>query len=74
MAAEQTQLQKANQALVELRAVTTREDRLSVMKELKISRSTVFTYLGGDGTNLDTAIGMVKFFRKRILERTKVLS
>lgn len=68
----QTQLEKANVALVSLAVNVTTSDREEAKKEY--AESTIVQYLTGKGKNLDTAVAMLAFFRKRIAERDKVIA
>ncbi|GAA4328228.1 hypothetical protein [Flaviaesturariibacter amylovorans] len=70
-----TQLDKANATLVALAAQVTTADRKAAMQELQIgSRQTVFIYLKGKGKDLDTAVGLIRVFRRRIEERERELA
>lgn len=69
---EQTQLEKASDALAKLVPNITTSDRKAA-KEV-YAESTVVQYLKGEGKNLDTAIAMLQFFRKRIENRDKQIA
>lgn len=69
---QKSQLQRANEALVSLAPTITTSDRQEAMKEY--SEFTLYQYLKGQGKNLDTAISLLQFFRKRIEGREKVLA
>jgi hypothetical protein len=68
----ETQLQKANKALTELAVNVTTLDRFSA--KIKWSEFTIVQYLKGRGTNLDTAVGMLQFFRNKISGREKMIA
>jgi hypothetical protein len=67
---QKSQLDKANDALKALRLNVTTTDRI----ECGFAESTVIQYLYGNGKNLDTAMKMLSFFRKRIEEREKAIA
>jgi predicted translin family RNA/ssDNA-binding protein len=70
---EQTsQLERANEALTELASNVTTYDRQEAMKEY--SEFTIVQYLKGRGKNLDMAMSLLQFFRKRIDGREKFLA
>lgn len=69
---QKTQLQRANEALVELFPSVTTSDRDEAKKEF--SEFTVVQYLKGRGKNLDTALTLLQLFRKRINDREKTLA
>lgn len=69
---KKSQLDRANQALVEIAPHITSSDRQEVKKSY--SEFTLVQYLKGRGKNLDTAIDLLQIFRKRIEGREKVLS
>jgi hypothetical protein len=73
--AQKTQMEKANDVLEqELKANVTSEDRQAAVTELDFSLFTVATYLTGKGKNLDTAMKLIEFFRKRISDREKLIA
>lgn len=48
-------------------------DKVDACKELVISRPTLDKYLGGDISNIDTAISIIGFFNGRISKRREKL-
>lgn len=71
---EYTQLEQASQVLIRLSANVTTKDRAAAMKHFALSRITIGAYLKGEGKDLDTAIELIKYFKKRIDERGLHLS
>lgn len=71
METTQTQLEKANEVLAGLSVNVTTSDRTAAKKEW--AESTIIQYLKGLGKDLDTAMKLIQFFRKRIEDRDKVL-
>lgn len=67
-----TQLDRANSALIALSADVTTEDRREA--ETHYSEFTIVQYLKGRGKNLDTAMALLDFFRKRINNRDKKIA
>jgi len=65
-----SQLDKANAALKALAHNVSTEDR----KEAGFSEVTIVAYLKGEGKDLDTAMKLLKFFRKRIADRDRELA
>lgn len=65
-----SQLVKANEALLSLAHNVTSDDR----KDAPVSEFTVIQYLKGRGKDLGTAIKLLGFFRERIAQRDKVLA
>lgn len=63
-------LERANDALTELKSSVTAADR----KECGYSEPTVVQYLNGQGTQLGTAVELLKFFRERIEQRRKFIA
>lgn len=49
-------------------------DRSDSLQECDITRPTLDRYLRGDIVKIDTAMGLIKFFDKRISARVKELS
>lgn len=70
--AQKTQLQKANEALTALAVNVTTSDR-DLAKD-SYSEFTLVQYLKGRGKNLDTAMALLEFFRKRIEGRNKAIA
>jgi hypothetical protein len=66
---QKTDLQIANQCLMELKQNVSTSDR----KDAPASEATVIKYLDGNGKELDTAIKLLQYFRGRIEDRRKVL-
>jgi hypothetical protein len=69
-----SQLDKAVAVLRELAINVTTDDRKDAATELKVHPITVSRYLNGTGTDLDTAISLIQFFKKRISDREKVIA
>ncbi len=69
-----TQLSKAKASLAAMLPSITAEDRAQAIKDLGTTKETLSRYLTGQARSLDTAIRFIKFFKKRIEERDKVLS
>lgn len=67
---QKTDLDLANETLVELKANITASDR----KECPRSEAIIIQYLKGEGKDLDTAMELIQFFRKRIEDRRKVIN
>ena len=67
---QKTDLELANETLVGLKANITSSDR----KESPRSEAIVVQYLKGEGKDLDTAMELIQFFRKRIENRRKVIN
>jgi hypothetical protein len=70
---ETTQLDQANAVLFELSTNVTSQDRKDAEIELGFSRFTIGAYLKGNGTDLDTAMALIDFFKKKIGLRAKRL-
>jgi hypothetical protein len=66
------QLDKANAVLIGLADRITSGDRSAAME--KYSRITVYTYLKGEGKDLDTAMDLIGILQQRIEERTQRLN
>lgn len=69
---QKSQLERANEALVELAPSITTSDRQDAM--LTYSEFTVIQYLKGRGKNLDTAMKLLELFRKRIENRDQAIA
>lgn len=67
------QLKKANAILNNLRPIVTELDRKEAQRVTGKSMQTIKNYLLGDGTNIDTALELIKFFQGRIAERENEL-
>lgn len=65
-----TDLEAANEALAEMAPNISASDR----REAPGSVATIVKYLKGDGKDLDTAMELLQFFRKRIEDRRKVIN
>lgn len=70
MNTQKTDLELANENLAALKANITASDR----NECGLSVATVVQYLKGEGKDLDTAMMLLQFFRKRIEDRRKVIA
>ena len=69
---QKSQLERSADTLVAMAPSITTLDKQEAIKEY--SEFTVYQYLRGQGKNLDTAIDLIQFFRKRIEGREKVLA
>jgi len=69
---KRTQLEKANQQLLEIAPFITRDDRKEVL--IHYSNFTLIQYTKGRGKNLDTAIKLLKLFRARIEKREEFIN
>lgn len=69
---QKSQLERANEALVELAPHIPTSDRQHAM--LTYSEFTVIQYLKGRGKNLDTAMKLLELFKKRIEGRELALT
>jgi hypothetical protein len=69
-----SQLQRANSVLTELSGNVSTEDRKAAINEGILSEPHLIKYLKGNGTDLDTAMNLIRFIRKRIEGREKELS
>lgn len=69
---QKTQQQQANEALQALAVNITTSDRKEALNHY--SEFTVIQYLKGRGKNLDTAMALLDFFRKRIAQRNKAIA
>lgn len=67
---QKTDLELANEALAELKPNVTAAD----VNDSGRDGRTVRQYLSGQGTSLDTAVELLKFFRERIEKRRKVIA
>lgn len=66
---EKSDLELANEALVELKPNITSSDR----REAPVSMNTVVQYLKGEGQDLDTAFKLLEYFKGRIDNRRKII-
>jgi hypothetical protein len=71
---ESSQLDQANAVLIDLSKNVTTDDRKAIIAEGILSEPHVIRYLKGNGTDLDTAMNLIRFIRKRIEERARELS
>ncbi|MCA0397311.1 MAG: hypothetical protein LCH51_07900 [Bacteroidetes bacterium] len=71
---ELSQLDKATHGIMSLDGRITRDDRRAAIIELGITGQTIRQYFIGRGRNLDTAVKLLQFFRKRIEDRDKLIS
>lgn len=69
-----TQLDKANSLLTDLAINVSSHDRKAIVDEGILSEPHMIKYLKGNGTDLDTAMNLIRFIRKRIEDREKELS
>ena len=69
-----TQLQQALECLNTLRLNITPEDRRAVRQQYGFTGVTVSNYLRGKGSNLDTALVLIRFFSARIQQRAEILN
>jgi hypothetical protein len=69
---QKSQLERTNEALLQMAPKITTTDRQAAM--VNYSEFTIVQYLKGRGKNLDTAIALLQFFRKKIEDREKVIS
>lgn len=69
-----TQIDKANGLLLELVPEITATDRDMAQKELDLSEPTITRYLNGKAKKIDTALELIKFFKKRIADRERALA
>lgn len=65
-----TDLELASEALIELSPNVSASDR----KAAPWSEVTIIKYLGGLGKELDTAVKILQFFRKRIEDRRRIIT
>ena len=66
-----TQLEQANEQLVQLAPLITTADRKEAL--IHVSNFTLVQYTKGRGKNLDTAVSLLKLFRARIEKRQQFL-
>lgn len=69
---QKTQQQQANEALMALAINVSTSDRKEALNSY--SEFTIIQYLKGRGKDLDTAMALLEFFRKRIADRNKVIA
>lgn len=69
---QKTQLERTTELLVQLKPNVTRSDREEAF--IQYSEFTVIQYLKGRGTNLETAINLLKLFTRKIKERENLLT
>ena len=69
---QKTQLEKVNDELIALVPNVASSDRAAAKK--KYSAFTIVQYLKGRGKDLDTAMALLQFFRKRIEDREKAIA
>ena len=68
-----TPLIKASTVLTELARHVTADDRKAAINEFGYNRMTIRYYLKGQVNDIDIAMNMIRFFRKRIEERENEL-
>lgn len=64
----------ANNRLAELKKSITAADKKKAVNDLGFNRITVSKYLNGKGTELDTAMKLLKFFNACVAKKRKVLA
>ncbi|WP_143157397.1 hypothetical protein [Cnuella takakiae] len=69
-----TQLDKVNNAFIAISSDVTAEDKKAAQLELTVSRYTVNSYLKGEAKDIELAMNLLKFFKKRIAARDKELT
>lgn len=69
----QSQLERANAILIDLRPNITPEDRDEAMKKLDLSVPTLSRYLNGEAKKIGTALNLIEFFNEKISDREKKL-
>ncbi len=69
-----TQAERLADELMELKPNVTSGDRTELHKAHGFSKGLISLYLNGNVFNEDTAATMIKFLRKRIADREKVLT
>lgn len=71
---KQLQIQRAILAIKELAPNITDEDKKLACEKLRMNyRSLARYWKEGTGKNLDTAVKLISFFKKRILDREKLI-
>jgi hypothetical protein len=68
-----SQIDRANNILLQLKPNVTAQDREDAQKELNLGEATVNRYLLGEGRKVETALDLIEFFQKRIEDREKKL-
>lgn len=68
-----SQLDRANNVLLELKRDVTTQDRDEAQRELNLGQATVNRYLIGEGKKIDVAMLLIEFFQKRISDRDRKL-
>lgn len=60
--------------LVDIKESTTYEERMAAVRDIPISRPTLYKYLNGDVIKLDTAERIVDYFRPLVKKRGDKIS
>jgi hypothetical protein len=69
-----SQLERALSVLAEMSTNITQDDKAFAAKELGMKyRSLAIYWTEGRGKNLDTAVALIKVFKKRIEDREKLI-
>lgn len=68
-----SQKDRISKLLMELNTKITESDRDDFFKKKNISKVTISNYMNGKGSNIDTAMEMLLFFRKKIEDREKLI-
>jgi len=69
-----SQIEKLSEELEALAPNISSKDKIEFVNNSIYRKSTISAYLNGHGLNIDTAMEMLLFFRKRIAEREKVIN
>lgn len=69
-----TQNQRLNKALSEIKADVTEKDREAAMDDLNCTSATISRYLNGKAKDNDLATNMLTFFKNRIAARDKEIA
>lgn len=69
-----SQLERALSVLAEMSPNITQEDKAYAVQQLDMDYRSLLRYWGeGTGKNLDTAVALIKVFKKRIEDREKLI-
>ena len=69
-----TQLEQVQNELKKMNENLASVDILDYSNESGITRITIYTYLKGEGNNLDVGLKMMEFFHKRISDRAEKIA
>lgn len=69
-----SQKYKLSQILISISVDVTSEDRKRAVEDTKLTPGTISQYLLGHGRDNDTAIRLIKVFKKRIADRDKTIN